>query len=139
MLAKEFFRRALEREYLGHTIFNWNNTEKFVVHQITVEDGGVDPQWEISLRSKEFCEAQEERIAWIKQHGTYNLPPEMEARLQKSYAGNFYFTTADATMPEVTDTPELVGENPPDLDKCPQCDERAWDGYICHSCGAKNI
>jgi len=26
-----------------------------------------------------------------------------------------------------------------DLDKCQQCDELAWDGYICHVCGVKNI
>ena len=25
------------------------------------------------------------------------------------------------------------------LKACPNCDERAWDGYICHSCGAKYI
>lgn len=25
------------------------------------------------------------------------------------------------------------------LEKCPQCNEPAWDGYICHSCGMKNI
>ena len=25
------------------------------------------------------------------------------------------------------------------LDPCPQCDEKAWDGYICHACGVKNI
>lgn len=27
----------------------------------------------------------------------------------------------------------------PDLDICPQCDEYAWDGRICHACGAKDI
>lgn len=26
-----------------------------------------------------------------------------------------------------------------DLAKCPNCDENAWDGRICHVCGAKNI
>lgn len=26
-----------------------------------------------------------------------------------------------------------------DLDSCEQCGENAWDGRICHSCGAKNI
>jgi len=25
------------------------------------------------------------------------------------------------------------------LEECEQCGETAWDGYICHSCGAKNI
>lgn len=25
------------------------------------------------------------------------------------------------------------------LETCPQCDEEAWDGYVCHSCGLKNI
>jgi ribosomal protein L32 len=30
-------------------------------------------------------------------------------------------------------------EDNPDLNRCPNCDEKAWDGRICHICGAKNI
>lgn len=26
-----------------------------------------------------------------------------------------------------------------DLDTCEQCGENSWDGYICHSCGLKEI
>lgn len=26
-----------------------------------------------------------------------------------------------------------------DLATCPQCNEKAWDGRICHACGAKDI
>jgi hypothetical protein len=26
-----------------------------------------------------------------------------------------------------------------DLAPCEQCGEKAWDGYICHSCGMKII
>ncbi len=26
-----------------------------------------------------------------------------------------------------------------DLEECPQCEEMAWDGRICHVCGLKNI
>lgn len=26
-----------------------------------------------------------------------------------------------------------------ELDRCPNCDENAWDGRICHVCGAKDI
>ena len=26
-----------------------------------------------------------------------------------------------------------------DLEECEQCGEEAWDGRICHSCGAKDI
>ena len=33
--------------------------------------------------------------------------------------------------------PEVVDLS--DLSRCPNCDERAWDGRICHLCGAKNI
>jgi len=31
------------------------------------------------------------------------------------------------------------GESEPDLDVCPECGERAWDGRICHVCGTKEI
>lgn len=30
-------------------------------------------------------------------------------------------------------------EESPDLTDCPQCNEKAWDGRICHICGAKEI
>lgn len=30
----------------------------------------------------------------------------------------------------------LEGES---FEDCPQCGEEAWDGYICHSCGCKDI
>lgn len=33
--------------------------------------------------------------------------------------------------------PEVVDLS--DFSTCPQCEERAWDGRICHVCGAKNI
>ncbi len=26
-----------------------------------------------------------------------------------------------------------------DMSDCEQCEERAWDGYICHACGMKHI
>ena len=25
------------------------------------------------------------------------------------------------------------------MEKCPDCGENAWDGYICHDCGYKDI
>ena len=25
------------------------------------------------------------------------------------------------------------------LEECPDCGENAWDGYICHDCGYKDI
>jgi len=32
---------------------------------------------------------------------------------------------------------EKVTDEDTSLESCPQCGENAWDGYICHSCGAK--
>lgn len=34
---------------------------------------------------------------------------------------------------------EEDSEEEVDLDECEQCGESAWDGYICHNCGLKNI
>lgn len=41
------------------------------------------------------------------------------------------------TTPEMFDDEEE--EDNPDLSRCPNCDEKAWDGRICHICGAKDI
>lgn len=35
--------------------------------------------------------------------------------------------------------PEPESENDPDLSRCENCNEKAWDGRICHVCGAKDI
>jgi len=32
-----------------------------------------------------------------------------------------------------------MNENEIELEKCPDCGENAWDGYICHDCGHKDI
>lgn len=40
---------------------------------------------------------------------------------------------------ETNPIPEEPEESVSDLDKCEQCGEPAWDGYICHSCGMKVI
>ena len=50
----------------------------------------------------------------------------------------------------IFENPELLNSTPTvkedeeteedeDLEKCEQCGENAWDGYICHSCGMKDI
>lgn len=37
-------------------------------------------------------------------------------------------------------TPSMKEEyDNPDLSRCPNCDEKAYDGRICHLCGAKDI
>jgi len=54
------------------------------------------------------------------------------------YHGFFEFKKEHNTPPLPT-LPELIEENEKilneDLDNCKQCDENAWDGRICHSCG----
>ena len=42
-------------------------------------------------------------------------------------------------IPKIEEDPD--GENEEDLGlaSCEQCGEKAWDGYICHSCGVKEI
>lgn len=35
--------------------------------------------------------------------------------------------------------PILIEEDNADFSNCPNCDETAWDGRICHICGAKYI
>lgn len=43
------------------------------------------------------------------------------------------FLKAPAGECKVDEEPEI------ELEKCPQCGESAWDGYICHDCGFKDI
>lgn len=113
MLIKDFIVNALEYKYLGKTIYNWNKSISFVVEVITVEDGGVDPQWEIRFRNK------------------------------RDNRECFSITLPDQELPEIVEVPDENNDDDPTcgsmLSRCDQCNEVAWDGYICHSCGAKNI
>jgi len=55
---------------------------------------------------------------------------------QMEIVGNIF----EGVTKEVTPEPEEENEEDElDLSSCEQCGERAWDGYICHLCGAKNI
>lgn len=39
----------------------------------------------------------------------------------------------------VIEQKEEVNKDSYNLDLCPECNERAWDNYICHNCGLKKI
>ena len=58
MKIQDYIKQKLEYDYL-HTTINDNCGNRFVVEYITVKDGGVDPQWEISFGSnisnKKYC------------------------------------------------------------------------------------
>lgn len=142
MTIGEFLREQLAQKYNGRTVKNNSNAVEFVVSHIEVRDGGVDPQWEIYMCS-EFC-----RLVTIESgewHRTNNplggvlAPKELTDRWYRGYAECVYMTSCDHQLPEIINIPEPEEEDNMDLGKCDQCGELAWDGYICHACGAKNI
>ena len=45
----------------------------------------------------------------------------------------------DGTFRHVEDIEDEADEENPDLAQCEQCNEKAWDGRICHACGMKEI
>jgi len=142
MLLKDFIREALEQKYLGELIYNSQNSTTFEVHKIIVEDGGVDPQWEIKLCSKLCEEAGNEQREWQQKYNPKggNLPPNSD-RWRMGNAEYFYMTSATNKMPEIVegdDEPEEE-EDDSELGTCQQCGEEAWDGDICHACGLKDI
>lgn len=49
MTIGEYLKKKLEEDFLGQIVADWSG-KPFVVHTIEVRDGGVDPQWEISLK-----------------------------------------------------------------------------------------
>ena len=57
--------------------------------------------------------------------------------------GNIFENPDLAQKQEVISTDEekviSADEEELDLDDCPSCSATAWDGYICHNCGAKEI
>lgn len=109
MLLKDFIKTALEREYMGKTIYSCNNTTTFVVYDIIVENGGVDPQWEITLRSKLCCEIMVEQHDWYQKNnpiGNYLVPKELETRWQKGWVEYFGMSFVDNLLPEIAKNPD---------------------------------
>lgn len=143
MILKDFIREALERKYLGKTVYNWDKSCTFTVHKITVEDGGVDPQWEFSLYSKLCEEMIDESRGWQKKNnplGGNLAPKELEDKWRKGWMESFYMTTANNEMPQIVEPDDENEEyDNPDFSSCEQCGEKAWDGRICHVCGMKDI
>ena len=142
MTIGDFVRDALAREYIGETIYSWDKSTKFVVYAITVEDGGVDPQWQITFYSKQAIEMNAESAAWHRANnptGGNLAPKELDDRWRRGWVEHVAVTLVDHKLPEIIETPEEEEEDNPDLSKCEQCGEKAWDGYICHACGMKEI
>jgi hypothetical protein len=51
--------------------------------------------------------------------------------------------TCDVGFPEkcplLEQNANIQCEDDLELESCQQCNEKSWDGYICHSCGMKEI
>lgn len=172
MKLQDYLKTELEKKYLGKTIKNWDGSQTFVVFQIEVKHGGVDPQMEITFCSH-FCLAMRgEARDWHtanNPNGGVPVPPELDSKWREGFGESYYLSQVDENLPEIIDAPvSLVGidfsdsvvrisgsysiPTPPkpiinieesdeelDLARCEQCDEMAWDGYICHACGMKHI
>lgn len=66
--------------------------------------------------------------------------PQWEMNLHgKNTNETFSISFCHDKMPEIVKIVEEEDLDNMDLHPCPQCGEEAWDDYICHSCGAKNI
>lgn len=145
MKMGEFVKQSLEHKFKGKTIKNWNGTTTFKVHKIIVEDGGVDPQWEISLHSQLCEEMIAEARAWQQQNnpkGGKLAPKELDEKWRKGWAESYSMTLVDSELPEIVEIPKEEDDDPTCggmLSRCEQCDEIAWDGRICHACGMKHI
>lgn len=141
MTIGEYLKSQLEETFLGKQIKNWNGEFTFTVAHITVENGGVDPQWEISLNSDLYKQMMDESREWQKANnplGGNLAPKELQERWNKGFVETFTMCFCDDAMPVIV---ERECEEEPDIDlpRCAECGEHAWDGYICHACGSKNI
>jgi hypothetical protein len=141
MTVGDFLKEALERKYVGKSIKKPYQDGTFVVAHVEVRDGGVDPQWEISLFSELNRQMNEESRAWQLANnpkGGVLAPKELEDRWRVGWAESQHFTLADQVLPEIVEVEEEEEEDM-ELDSCESCGESAWDGYICHACGSKDI
>ena len=141
MTIGELLREALERKYKGRRIKLSRGEGEFVVDHVEVSDGGVDPQWEITISSELCKQMNAEASAWQTANnllGGVMAPKELEEQWRRGWVESYFFTNCDQVLPEIIKVPEPE-EDELDLDSCEQCGEAAWDGYICHSCGMKHI
>jgi len=106
MKLSEFIKSKLEEKYLGKSIKNWNGEKSFIVGEISVTDGGVDPQTEISLRSEFGSKCIKEWVEWQNTHNPIggNLPSsELENKWKVGYLESWYMTSVDDEMPELVE------------------------------------
>jgi len=145
MKLSEFVKTELEQVYLGKRIKNWIGSTTFIVEQISVVDGGVDPQWEISLHSKLCNEMRSESKEWYAKNspdGRTPTPHDLYEHWCKGYMESYTMNYCNDNMPEIVEDSDNESEeieNGWGLASCEQCGEKAWDGYICHACGMKEI
>lgn len=104
MKLKELVKEALEQKYLGKRIKSQCFDNTFIVEHVSVEDGGVDPQWEILLKSERCRLMCEDAKAWQLANnrlGGILPPPELEEYWRAGYKESQYFTLCEQELPEI--------------------------------------
>lgn len=96
----------------------------------------------VETRKYSFCDmrecwvaARENLVRWGV--GEYDKP-DFSSWVKEKFAENANDLTTPKQYPTI---PELIAENEEELKlhSCPQCGEDAYDKYICHNCGFKEI
>ena len=105
MKLKEFIKEKLEEKYLGKEIKSWND-KIFVVHEVSVEDGGVDPQTEICLRSKFNIDISNQYLDWTKKYNenggsSHLVPIELKKNWEIACNESWYMTNVEDEMPDL--------------------------------------
>ena len=94
------------------------------------------------MRTIKLSFDQEEALKWVIKVCLKNYDMELGSRRCDGLISLFN------QIQNAPDDTKLVEEDPPPtkeeleemgLEACPQCDEVAWDGYICQMCGLKEI
>jgi len=105
MKAGEYLKKKLEDDYLGKSIYTFNKSNSFIVYKITVEDGGVDPQWQILFTSKQYEEVNSDCLDRRRSSNFNGYSPSELIVLNENHG----FCWADDDMPEIV----ISDENKP--------------------------
>ena len=125
------------------TIYNSTYRDKFGDVSITRYTGLKDKSskkiYEGDIVRTPLVSLFKKRIYVVEYFKNRFIPDDIEDTNDVEIIGNIFENPELCNSVTHKQPEEEKEEDEITLNKCENCGEQAWDGYICHSCGAKNI